>query len=372
MCTAVWRTLCGPTFNAMHWRVAARLVAVFIAGSGCEAAAQEDLTACFKEVGDAAIAACTAAITSGKYQSADLATAHIIRGNSYFSKGDQDAAARDYEEAIRHNPKNAVAFYNRGNVYNGVGQYGDAIEKYNEAINLKPDYANAFNNRCFAYNGKGEYDQAVKDCDRAIELGRLQQIPPGRVANFFVSRGNAYRKKHDNDQARADYNQAIQLDPDNVSAYLGRGAVFLDKADYRSAIEDCDQALKRQPNNSSAWNNRCWARAILGGPQEQLKQALKDCNEALRLRPNDPYAFDSRGFVYLKLNDFGKAIADYDQSLLLGGERASSLYGRGIAKLRKGDAEAGNKDIAAATKSQPDIAAEFRGYGVQLQANRAE
>ena len=109
-----------------------------------------------------------------------------------------------------------------------------------------------------------------------------------------------------------DYNEAIQLDPDNVSAYLGRCAVLIAKANYGSAIESCDQALNREPNNSSARNNRCWARAILG---DQLKQALDDCNEALRLRPNDPYAFDSRGFVYLKMGDFNKAIADYDQSI---------------------------------------------------------
>jgi tetratricopeptide (TPR) repeat protein len=129
-------------------------------------------------------------------------------------------------------------------------------------------------------------------------------------------------------------------------------------------------AINRQPNNSSARNNRCWARAILGEPH-QLKQALDDCNEALRLRPNDPYAFDSRGFVYLKMGDFNKAIADYDQSILLGGdkltsgEEASSLYGRGIAKLRKGDADGGNNDIRAATKRKPNIAEEFQRYGVQ-------
>src|SRR5262249_6208993 len=109
----------------------------------------------------------------------------------------------------------------------------------------------------------------------------------------------------------------------------------------------------------------CWARAILGGPPEQLKQALDDCDEALRLRPNDPYAFDSRRFVYLKMGNFEKAIADYDQSIFLGRERAGSLYGRGIAKLKKGDADGGNKDIMAATKKRPDVAEEYRGYGVQ-------
>ena len=75
--------------------------------------AAEDLAACFKAEGDAAISACTAAITSGKRQDTDLATAHIIRGNAYFSKGDYNGATRDYDAATRLDPKNAIGFYNR-------------------------------------------------------------------------------------------------------------------------------------------------------------------------------------------------------------------------------------------------------------------
>jgi len=45
-----------------------------------------------------------------------------------------------------------------------------------------------------------------------------------------------------------------------------------------------------------AFNNRCWARTVIG----DLQAALKDCNEALRLRPNFVDALDSRGLVNLK------------------------------------------------------------------------
>ena len=44
---------------------------------------------------------------------------------------------------------------------------------------------------------------------------------------------------------------------------------------------------------------------------------------------------------------------------------AGSLYGRGIAKLKKGDATGGNADIAAAKAIRPEIADEFARYGVQ-------
>jgi hypothetical protein len=43
---------------------------------------------------------------------------------------------------------------------------------------------------------------------------------------------------------------------------------------------------------------------------------------------------------------------------------ARSLYGRGIAKLKKRDTDGGNTDIAAATAIQADVADDFTGYAM--------
>jgi len=41
------------------------------------------------------------------------------------------------------------------------------------------------------------------------------------------------------------------------------------------------------------------------------------------------------------------------------------MYGRGVAKMRKGDAAGGGADVRAAKALRPDIAEEFAGYGIQ-------
>jgi tetratricopeptide (TPR) repeat protein len=74
---------------------------------------------------------------------------------------------------------------------------------------------------------------------------------------------------------------------------------------------------------------------------------------------------DSRGFVYLKLGDYDRAIADYDAALKNNPKIAYSLYGRGVAKLKKGDNDSGNSDIAAAKAINPDSAEDFVRYGVK-------
>lgn len=72
------------------------------------------------------------------------------------------------------------------------------------------------------------------------------------------------------------------------------------------------------------------------GAGDQLQRALADCNESLRQRANDANALDSRGLLHLKLADLDAAITDYEAALRLDPRRPGSLYGCGIAGLKKG------------------------------------
>jgi hypothetical protein len=65
------------------------------------------------------------------------------------------------------------------------------------------------------------------------------------------------------------------------------------------------------------------------------------------------------------MGQWGSAIDDYNEALQFNPKLASSLYGRGLAKLKKGDTTGGDADIAAAKAIEANIAADFARYGVQ-------
>ena len=65
-----------------------------------------------------------------------------------------------------------------------------------------------------------------------------------------------------------------------------------------------------------------------------------------------------------------KAISDYDAALKTNPKLAGPLYGRGLAKIRKGEVAGGNVDTAAAKEINPRIGDTFAGYNVP--AMRAE
>jgi tetratricopeptide (TPR) repeat protein len=112
-------------------------------------------------------------------------------------------------------------------------------------------------------------------------------------------------------------------------------------------------------------NARCRIRALEGA---ELPLAVKDCNAALgRTDKSNPFyakIADSRGLVFLRMGEYDKSIADYNASLKIDAKNAWSLYGRGIAKLRKQETSAGEADIAQATAIWPRVGEEFKHRGI--------
>ena len=143
-------------------------------------------------------------------------------------------------------------------------------------------------------------------------------------------------------------------------AFNNRGGALYYSGKPERAIEDYDQAIKLDPNFAHAFNNRCWSGAVLG----RTEQAAADCTRVLKLH-NIANTFENRGFIFLKRGEFDRAIADYETGLRLDPpNKADFLYGRGLAKVKKGDAS-GEADIAAAKAIHPKIAEDFEKYGVK-------
>ena len=180
-----------------------------------------------------------------------------------------------------------------------------------------------------------------------------------KFAAAYINRGVAYDYKGDYDRAIADYEQALKLKP-SAEGHFNRGNAHLAKREYDRAIDDYNQAIKLKADFGAAFDNRCWARAVVG----ILKPALADCNQALRLMPKNAATLDSRGFVYLKMSQFDAAVSDYDAALRINPKRAFALYGRGLARLKNEDTS-GESDVAAAKALQADIAEEYARYGMQ-------
>jgi len=150
--------------------------------------------------------------------------------------GDLDRALVDLTEAVRLDPKSAVALTNRGLVYESKGDYGHAVPDFEEASRLAPGDAVIWNSRCWAQAVMGQrLQQALADCTESL---RLAPNSP----DTLDSRAFVYLKLGDLDKALADYNAALRVNPKLISSLYGRGVLKKRKGDTAGAAKDIADA----------------------------------------------------------------------------------------------------------------------------------
>ena len=73
---------------------------------------------------------------------------------------------------------------------------------------------------------------------------------------------------------------------------------------------------------------------------------------------------ENRGLILLRMGRLDEAIGQFDGALKAQPKAAWALYGRGVAKLKKGAKADGEADMAAAVAMRPGVAAEAKRLGL--------
>ena len=131
------------------------------------------------------------------------------------TRRDFDRAIADYDQAIKLDPKYALAYLNRGLLWQAKKDHDRAIADFDQAIRLAPDNAAAGNARGLIFDLKGEFDRAIADFDRAIAL-------EPKNPTYYNNRGNVWRDRGRFDRAVEDYDKAIELSPSFAFAFYNR------------------------------------------------------------------------------------------------------------------------------------------------------
>lgn len=287
-----------------------------------------------------------------------------VRGFIEWKRQRPAEAAQAFTRALSVDPDNTDMLSARASVYAALDRHADAMADLERAARIEPDSWGLYRAQAHLAALRGEQAAALAAADKAIA------VEDGRVDGLAL-KGELLTRFDRRDEARAAYAEALtaidrriaDASSDEAKARLRRSKVSLlaHAGLGREAIDLAGTILQEKPDSVLALNERCWSRMLLN---MELEQALRDCDQALKKEPEASNVIDSRAWVKLRLGRFDEAIADFDRALGLQPAQAASLYGRGLAKIRKGDKAGGEQDMAAARRLDFAVDSEFRHHGI--------
>lgn len=155
-------------------------------------------------------------------QNPDHLEALIKLGNLYLKTNARGEADSLFSLAItRHpqDPQTAQAHFAQGFLRLNRGQLEAAAQSFDQALKLRPDYAEAWNNLGNLLILSGDPAGAEQHFRRALTAD------PGS-AEAHYNLGGLYLHQENKQEAEAHYRQALRCDPANGRAHLALGALY--------------------------------------------------------------------------------------------------------------------------------------------------
>lgn len=224
----------------------------------------------------------------------------LSRADGYFKAGDYDEARIEYLNALRLNPKNAIAFQQLGIIWFDRGDVLQALQLLSKARELAPDNLEAHVKIGFAWLAFGDAAAAGREAlailkqapdngdaivllcnsvrtpdDGKAAAQQLQKFPNHDTVSFQLASASLSLWNGDSAGGEKAINQALTLDPNSPDAHLALAGVLLNKKDLPKAAQEFKTAADLSPPRGIA-RLRYAEFELQAGAVDQAKAILAD------------------------------------------------------------------------------------------------
>lgn len=261
-----------------------------------------------------------------------LSEALTATGIQTAGEDNNEAAVPMFEEAVKLDPKNEVAFTKLGEIHDARGRNALAITNYEKALAIDPDLSSLYLPVALAYVEAGNAAKAeayltkaetsgVSGTDAKLARGVLlykqnknaealavfDQIAETEPQNGAVQyqRAVLFAKLGQQDKAIDSYRKATQIDPNYAPAWFDLGVVYYNKGDYKNALTAYQSAIKADNANARAHANL----ASTYRQMERFAEANAEYKIAAETIKDDPNLYSEWGYCLGKTAEWDKATA---------------------------------------------------------------
>ena len=224
----------------------------------------------------------------------DVAYAKI--GAIYDAKGDKEKATANYEKAVAINPEYTTLFAPLGLLYVEAGEIAKAEGALQKADGAGTDDADTRFLRGLIFFKNNQNDAALAAFEQALALD-------GSYAGAMYYKGQTFDRLNKQDQAIASYKQTLAVAPRFSPAAFDLGVDYYNAGDYNNAATAYQTAIEIEPNNAQAHAN-------LASTYRQLER-FADANAEYKLAANEIKTadlFSEWGYCLGKTNEWDKSV----------------------------------------------------------------
>lgn len=219
-----------------------------------------------------------------------------------YDAGDMQGAANICEMAIKLSPNHSDALHLLGVILAGAKQFIPALGFFNESIKLNPVNFVAYSNRANLFQALKQPELALDDFDKAIELNP-------NYAEAYYNKGIVMGSLHKIEEEVALYDKALALQPKFPEAYNNKG-IALQKLHRMEDTLNCYQAgINQNPKHVEAFYNN---RGLVLQNLMRVEEALEDYNKAIEIKSDLEDARFNRSLCLLLLGKYDTAWEEHE------------------------------------------------------------
>src|SRR5437762_10143589 len=141
--------------------------------------------------------------------------------------------------------------------------------------------------------------------------------------------------------------------PGLATEWLAESYYLQSRSQLEAALRAAKSATAKSPNFGFAWARVAELEFSFGRTQ----RALAALEKALQWSPRNAEAISLKGFLWAAQNRVREALTWFDQTIAIDPALGNAWLGRGLCKVRQGQAEAGRRDLQVAATLEPNRSA---------------
>ena len=233
----------------------------------------------------------------------DAPDLHYHLGEVYFQTGDFENALIAFEKSIETDPAFAAGYYGRAKVLiSNDDTFSDAIDDLLKSIDLDPEYGEAFLSLLNAYIKAGDIEKAREISDQVENL-----LPNSPFLD--LAKGRLALLEGEFNLATDHTETALEKDLTLLPAYKLLGEIYQASGNPKESLEPL--LIYHRYNTSQDPEDEILL-SVAYAANNQFEEALQLLDNILERDTKYAKGFIQRGTIYTQMEEYQKAIDDYE------------------------------------------------------------